>query len=79
MRVYAYVGGSNKLRVYCWQELTNERNGLQDKVTKLENDVVAKDQQLQEYQQRIEELLQQHEAAVDEGKTLRQQMESLNK
>ena len=38
-----------------------------------------RDQQLQEYQQRIDQLSQKHEAAVDEGNTLRQQVELLNK
>ena len=38
-----------------------------------------RDQQLQECQHRIEELSQKHEAAVDEGNTLRQQLESFNK
>ena len=62
-----------------WQELANERDELQSKVTTLENDIAMRDQQLQEYQQRIDQLSQEHKAAVDEGNTLRQQMESLNK
>ena len=62
-----------------WQELANERDELQSKVTALENDIAMRDQQLQEHQQRIDQLSQKHEAAVDEGNTLRQQMESLNK
>ena len=61
------------------QELTNERDRLQSKVTTLENDIAMRDQQLQEYQQRIDQLSQKHEAAVDEGNTLRQQVELLNK
>ena len=64
--------------VVC-QELANERDELQSKVTTLENDITMRDQQLQEHQQRIDQLSQKHEAAVDEGNTLRQQMESLNK
>ena len=62
-----------------WQELTSERDVLQGKVTTLENDIIMRDQQLQDCQQRIEELSRQHEAAVDEGNTLRQQTELLNK
>ena len=38
-----------------------------------------RDQQLQECQHRIEELSRKHEAAVDEGNILRQQVESFNK
>ena len=38
-----------------------------------------RDQQLLECQQRIEELSRQHKAAVDEGNTLQQQVELLNK
>ena len=38
-----------------------------------------RDQQVQEYQQKIEELSRQHEAAIDEKNTLQQQTESLNK
>ena len=62
-----------------WQEWANERDELQSKVTTLENDIAMRDQQLQEYQQRIDQLSQKHEAAVDEGNTLRQQVESYNK
>jgi len=45
----------------------------------LENEVAMRDQQLLESQQRIEELSRQHKAAVDEGKTLQQQVVLLNK
>ena len=38
-----------------------------------------RDQQLIECQQRIEEFSRQHKAAVDEGHTLQQQVELLNK
>ena len=38
-----------------------------------------RDQQLQECQHRIEELSWKHEAAVDEGNTLRQQVASFTK
>ena len=62
-----------------WQELANERDELQSKVTTLENDITMTDQQLQQYQHRIDQLSQKHEAAVDESNTLRQQVESLNK
>ena len=62
-----------------WQELANERDELQSKVTTLESDITMRDQQLQEYQHRIDQLSQKHEAAVDEGNTLRQQVESFNK
>ena len=63
----------------AWQELANERDELQSKVTTLENDIAMRDQQLQEYQQRIDQLSQKQEAAVEEGNTLRQQVESFNK
>ena len=38
-----------------------------------------RDQQLLECQQRIEEVSRQHKAAIDEGTTLQQQVELLNK
>ena len=62
-----------------WQELADERDELQSKVTTLENDIAMRDQQLQEHQQKIDRLSQKHKAAVDEGNTLRRQMESLIK
>ena len=61
------------------QDLTNEKEELQGKVTSLENEVALRDQQLLEYQQKIEELSQQHKAVTDEGNILQQQVELLNK
>ena len=61
------------------QDLTNEKEELQGKVTSLENEVALRDQQLLEYQQKIEELSQQHKAVIDEGNILQQQVELLNK
>ena len=61
------------------QDLTNEKEELQGKVTSLENEVALRDQQLLEYQQKIEELSQQNKAVIDEGNILQQQVELLNK
>ena len=72
MRVCMY----KLLRIYYHlQELTNERDDLQSKVSTLEDEVTMRGQQLQECQQRIEELSQ-HKAAVNE---LQHQIESFNK
>jgi len=67
------------VNLHFLQELTNERDELQTKVTTLENNIAVRDQQLQECQQKIEELSWNHQLAVNEGNSLRQQMESFNK
>jgi len=45
----------------------------------LQSEVAAKEQQLVEYQEKMEELSQKHEAALNEGNSLKEQMKHLEK
>jgi len=48
-------------------------------VTTLQSEVALKDQQLAQYQERMNELSQKHEVAVNEGNSLREQVEKFEK
>ena len=61
------------------QELTAGRDKLQATVTTLQTEVTMKDQQLAQCQEEMNKLSRKHEVAVNEGNSLREQVEQFEK